>query len=602
LRSAIKKLDNTQSVFSRKLAAYPLDPGGKNRLKRFIGTETDSIQRLIVADREMAISQKILALDCQSFLLDTIQSSLGNRAFNLNLISDSRENFIPIWQLVAKQRSCEAVMKPFRPQTAGFMAAVFRPFPQSDRLQDIADLKLMEQHPQLIIPFLSSSVEFLYRDSLLQILAHTFPEKIHAALIESRNVELKKAIRLCPDPLVKTLVLTSELKNPGTYLPFLHLLARGKMSVAEIDVLRSQPCEYYKRLVDEEISTQANASPGNKYDYRVPLKKYLREYSIRFFTDIINLLHNELREHDRFFVLDDLRPQDLYYIITNGENDLYTSSYLYTYRKLMGQMGGRGADSLLRLVHFDQYRKFLLMAGRYNTLVPFLKQMRDDQMMDLLAKMMAGLENAEPGDLEEVINVAESFPGLLNDGSLMQLVNAEIRKNQTRCRKLPGMQGVKVYTLLSELLQTFAAQQIDQFSNVNPLYKQTYGIPYRLFAEPDGSINELALFYGDEDGKQSFNSFTSQFSDARKWTMEKSAYWIRIRSTAANRLTIYANLPLPDVDNEDKKARDSLSRFLKQEGIYPRILIHRGHSYHMHESFTHLNDQTKLVILGSCGS
>jgi len=84
--------------------------------------------------------------------------------------------------------------------------------------------------------------------------------------------------------------------------------------------------------------------------------------------------------------------------------------------------------------------------------------------------------------------------------------------------------------------------------------------------------------------------------------MEKSAYWIRIRSTAANRLTIYANLPLPDVDNEDKKARDSLSRFLKQEGIYPRILIHRGHSYHMHESFTHLNDQTKLVILGSCGS
>ncbi|MBK7433855.1 MAG: hypothetical protein IPI66_08055 [Chitinophagaceae bacterium] len=79
-------------------------------------------------DPYMALSQKILALDCQSYLLDTLQSSLGNRAFNISLISESRENFIPIWQLMVTRRSCEAIMKPFKPQTAGFMAAVFRPF------------------------------------------------------------------------------------------------------------------------------------------------------------------------------------------------------------------------------------------------------------------------------------------------------------------------------------------------------------------------------------------------------------------------------------------------------------------------------------------
>lgn len=602
LKSAMKKLDARQSGFNRKLATYKLDPGGKNQLKRFIGTETDSIQQLIVADQHMAVSQKILALDCQSFLLDTIQASLGTRAFNISLISDSRENFIPLWQLMAKQRSCEAVMKPFKPQTAGLMAAVFRPFPQSDRLQDIADLKLMRQHPQLIIPFLSSSVDFYYRDSLLYILANTLPEKIPAAINESKNEELKRIIRHHPDRMVKTLVMLSDLKDLGTYLPFLPRLAEGKMSVQEIEALRSQPCEYFKELVDDAVVVQANSTTERKFDYQIPLKKYVKEYSIRFFTDIINLLHDELREKDRYFVLDDLRPQDLYYIIANGENDLYTSSYLYTYRKLMGLVEGYGADSLLRLVHFDQYRKFLLMAGRYNTLVPFLKNMSNDQMMNLLAKMMAGLENAEPGDLEEVINVAESFPGLLNDEKLLRLAKAEIQKNLYRCRSLSSDQGSKVYTLLSDLLNTIEVQQDDQGVNGILLFNQYYGIPYPAFTDPDGSINELAVFYGDEDGQKSFNSFIGQFNDVRKWTVDKNTYWARIRSTAANRLTIYANLPLSDENNEDEKARDSLSSFLKHQGIYPRILIHRGHSYHMHESFIHLNANTKLVIMGSCGS
>lgn len=602
LKLAMKKLDARQSGFNRNLATNKLDPGGKNQLKRFIGTETDSIQQLIVADQNMAVSQKILALDCQSFLLDTIQASLGTRAFNIGLISDIRENFIPLWQLMAKQRSCEAVMKPFKPQTAGLMAAVFRPFPQSDQLQDIADLKLMEQHPQLIIPFLSSSVDFFYRDSLLYILAYTLPEKIPAALNESKNEELKKIIRHNRNRMVKTLVMLSDRKNLGTYLPFLPRLAESKMSVQEIEALRSQPCEYFKELVNDAVATQANSTTERKYDYRVPLKKYIKEYSIRFFTDIINMLHDELREKDRYFVLDDLRPQDLYYIIANGENDLYTSSYLYTYRKLMSMMGDQGADSLLRLVHFDQYRKFLLMAGRYNTLVPFLKQMNDDHMMKLVTKMMAGLENTENENLEEAIIVAESFPGLLTDESLFHLVSTEIRKNQSRCRNLSNSHGMKVYSLLSELLNTLRDQQVEQTRSSIPLFNQYYGIPYCSFAGQDGNINELALFYGDDDGRQSFNSFISQFSDAKKWTVEKAAYWVRIRSTTPNQLTIYANLPLPDENNEDEKARDSLSSFLKHRGIFPRILIHRGHSYHNHESFNHLNANTKLVIMGSCGS
>ena len=80
-----------------------------------------------------------------------------------------------------------------------------------------------------------------------------------------------------------------------------------------------------------------------------------------FFTDVINSLHEEPKDKDRYFVLEDLRPQDLYFIITNGEAELYTSSYLYTYKKLMGTFEKTSSDSLFRLVKYDQYRKFLMI-------------------------------------------------------------------------------------------------------------------------------------------------------------------------------------------------------------------------------------------------
>jgi len=602
LKTSIRKLDKKQSGFSSKLSGYKLEKNGRDQLNRYIVTETDSIQQLIVNDPTMALSQKILALDCQSYLLDTLQSSLGNRAFNINLISDSRENFIPLWQLIVTRRSCEAIMKPFKPQTAAFMAAVFKPFPRSEQLKDIADLKLMEQHPQLIIPFLSSDIHFGYRDSLIFILANTQPEKLLTALTDSRNEELKLVIRQTPYPLVQALIGLSGLKYQSVYLPFLPQLAEGKMTLRDIESLRAQPCEFFMRLVDAEMNEQRASVNAKSVSYRAPLRKYLKEYSIMFFTDIINLLHDEAREKDRFFVLDDLRPQDLYYIITNGENDLYTSSYLYTYKKLMGMMEARGADSLLRLVQFDQYRKFLLMAGRYNTLVPFLRQLSDEKMMDMIGKMMAGLEDSDIEHLEDLINVAESFTGLVNDTSLFRLAAAEITMNQNRCRKQGNTRGMMVYALLNELLNTIQAQQAEQPFKGLPLFRQYYSIPYRELQETDGSIHELALFYGDEDGKQSFNSFMGHFTDARQWSVEKTEYWVNIRSTGPDRLAIYANLPLPDEDKQDEKARDSLSRYLKQRGIYPRVLILRGHSYHMHESFKYLNKKTKLVIMGSCGS
>ena len=152
-----------------------------------------------------------------------------------------------------------------------------------------------------------------------------------------------------------------------------------------------------------------------------------------FFTDVINSLHEEPKDKDRYFVLEDLRPQDLYFIITNGETELYTSSYLYTYKKLMATFEKTSTDSLFRLVKYDQYRKFLLMAGRYNTLAPFMQQMPKDSSIGIIKRLMNGLESSNNIGLEEIVNVAETFPSIVKDPNLSALTSNQIKVNYIKC-------------------------------------------------------------------------------------------------------------------------------------------------------------------------
>jgi hypothetical protein len=66
-------------------------------------------------------------------------------------------------------------------------------------------------------------------------------------------------------------------------------------------------------------------------------------------------------------------------------------------------------------------------------------------------------------------------------------------------------------------------------------------------------------------------------------------------------VNIYANLPLNNDQDLDKKAQDTLVKFLRLQDIHPHIIIHRGHSYHLQGSVQYIDSAVYLAILGSCG-
>ena len=418
----------------------------------------------------------------------------------------------------------------------------------------------------------------------------------------TKDEELLTAIRQNASPLVQTVLAIANEKNLKSYLPFVVQLKDKQMTFADIDKARTQPSQYFKLIVDAEIGNQVKVQAGQTPLYRRANRQYLKEYAIMFYTDVINSLHNEPSEKARYYVLDDLRPQDLYFVITCGETELYTSSYLYTYKKLMATFEKKTSDSLFDLVKYDQYRKFLLMAGRYSTLSSFMQQMPKDRSINIIKKLMFGLEGDDNNGLEETINVAETFPGIVKDNYLSALTLQEIRNNNSRCESIPNLYGMKVYSLLTEIYKAVKNDQLENGKGLPPPLAVYFKIPHTILREKNGNITQLVLFYGDEDGKSSYASFLSNYSDASLWSIEKNTSWITIKSKKLYPVSIYANLPLNNDDGTDIKAQDSLAQFLKREQIIPHILIHRGHSYHLENSIKSVTPDTRLAILGSCGA
>jgi len=123
-------------------------------------------------------------------------------------------------------------------------------------------------------------------------------------------------------------------------------------------------------------------------------------------------------------------------------------------------------------------------------------------------------------------------------------------------------------------------------------------VPYKSLMGDTSVIFEQFFFFGDEDGKNSYESFLTNFKDG-KWKIVKDKFWIMITSTTGKPVVIYANLPIPEPDDEE--AQNQLCKFLNEHNIHPSIIVHRGHSYHLPLTLDRLSRQTKIVVLGSCG-
>jgi hypothetical protein len=242
------------------------------------------------------------------------------------------------------------------------------------------------------------------------------------------------------------------------------------------------------------------------------------------------------------------------------------------------------------------------MCAGYNTLRAFLSSMEEEKRTQVMTDFIAGLEKGKENDLEDAVDVADAF-GSIEDTTLVRFLQEQVMKNYELCYKQKSKKGVIVYGLLASLFNgnsdrenDDAAMQQSERMGLPPINM----VPYKKLVNDSGIIYEQFFFFGDEDGKSSYESFLYNFKENKnKWKIVTEKYWSTISSITGKKIVIYANLPL--AEPEDEEAQSNLCNYLADTGIHPTIIVHRGHSYHLPITLDHLDEHTKVVILGSCG-
>jgi hypothetical protein len=450
--------------------------------------------------------------------------------------------------------------------------------------------EVARQMPEVMIKRLNEFAEQPFACDVIRAAARTVPNEIYT-YASSTNYKMLKAVRDCDDPLVKTIVrITEESKSPLKTLSFLSDIHNERMTIEQGDSIGRDPDVYYQNLVRLKIQndTLGRATYTNELAYTG--LKYVRE---------MNDLHDE-PDAKRFKCIEKMDPQTLYYLLIYGQDEIYTSSFIGTFNRMMERMKPMKGDEFLNSLHHDKFRTFIRMCAGYNTLSNFLASMEIDKKTELMSGFIAGLEKGDDQDLEDAVDVADAF-GSIKDSSLAAFLRNRVKDNYELSYKSRSRKGMVIYGLMAAIFDGSKALSSNdevirqsQILNLPPVNL----VPYASLVNDSGIIYEQFYFYGDEDGKASYNNFLGNFRDG-KWKISTDKYWTTISSTQGKKIVVYANNPIPEPGDEE--AQQKLNNHLNELEIRPTFIVHRGHSYHLPLTMEHLSKENKIVMLGSCG-
>lgn len=464
--------------------------------------------------------------------------------------------------------------------------------------------KFCKLYPDRILSYLGPYVDEPFADTLVIDAFNNNPSQLYS-FAQSSNSKQGKLIRKINDPRIQTVVKLSILNRALFYFPLLDDLISGKQTIANISKYAGatdrqyDSVGYYKLLVNTEVNYYGRLIKGDTPIAMLGpngLIDMLQTKAVQHFIDPIDNLHENPNPAVRFRAIEPLNAIDLYYMIVFGENDIYTSSYKYSFDRMIQKMGAvpRG-DSLLMSVNFDHFKKFIKMAAGYNKLDIFLKTMPENSEK-LMQAFVANLEKT--GTLEDAVDVADSY-GSITNPELQKSMLENVKNNEQRCIKESSGRGQKIYNLLKMIfLSADEKNGIDLSKEIG--IPPVYTVSYKYLADDTGRIIEQVFFYGDKDGKESYSSYLTSFPRS-EWQITQKKEWIEIKSLKGKPIWIYANKPLDNNTDKDADAQKDLIDYLDNVGLRPSIVIHRGHSYHLPYTIKQLPENAKIIMLGSCG-
>jgi hypothetical protein len=518
------------------------------------------------------------------------------------------QDFLETFEKCMKAKAIAAPMLPFIQDKSYGIANICKVLLANDTekkaLENLMYLKYVNLYPQKILTTLEPFVNEPFADSLITVASKTNLIKLYN-FASSSTSPIGLLIHRSSDKLVSQVAQISQLENPLLYYPFLDDILGGRLEKDTIKKLIGDgekgydSLGYYRLLVKTAVSYSKRMNKPN-YDTAIAyfgtngLLFTLQKKAEDHFVKHINALHDVSNLAIRMKAIQPLNIQELYYMMVLNENIIFTSSYKHSYARLMQLMGKKPkGDSLLFLVNFDHFRKFIKMAANYNKLDTFLKTMQPQRSELIMNAFVKGLEKAP---LEDAVDVADSYSSI-TDKKLQASVLQNITDNEAEAIANENKRGEVIYGLLKTVFKSLNDTTIN-------LTKE-FGIPpiftveNKYVQDNNGKIVEQVFFYGDKDGKLFYPKFRASFSP-KEWRVTDKPEWMEAVSIKGN-VMVFANKPLDNDANLDDTAQIHLLKYFDDLGITPTLVVHRGHSYWLPRTMDRMPGNAKVVLLGSCG-
>ena len=464
-----------------------------------------------------------------------------------------------------------------------------------------AYLKFAASHPKEILSTLTPYLEEPFADSLLMAVTKKYPSETFK-FSQNPASTVGHFIVNSKDPYVREIVTLSRTPFSLLYFPFLDDLVTGKKQADDIKKIIGigeedfKYAEYFKLLVKTEIDYSKRSMNGDTaVAFFGPngLRDMLQRKAKEYFVDRINELHDQ-PEQIRMKCISDLSAEDVYYVLVTNDDEIYTSTYTNSYKRMIERLGRTvPTDSLLDIVNYDYFKKFIKMAANFNKLSHFLNGMSADKANEIMKNFAGGLENTE--GLESAADVADAYSSI-TDSNLLRIIQSAVKENEQRCRELKNKKGETIYHLLSSLFMSVDHADI----NAEKEMKSANFLESKDLTDEKGRITEQVFFYGDKGGTGIFSAYINSFSRTN-WKISNYPEWVEIRSLKEPEILVYVNRPLDNNKNLDDSAQKHLSNFLKTNGLLPSVIIHRGHSFRLPATLDRMPGNAKIVVIGSCG-
>jgi hypothetical protein len=572
---------------------------------------TDAIMRKVNALRnDIEINEaipsnndKVRYLRYLEYLVRDFVDNWRQHAFTPSLAPLLVDNFEEILKANIRKESMTPIIKKTPYEVGIITSNIFEDNPGFQECATLLFKKFCSLHPDKILANIGPYVNAPFADSLVIVAFNNSPSQLYS-YAQSANSPQGRLLRRIDDSRIKTVVQLSNQNRALFYFPFLDDLISGKQTIAEISKVAGNSnatydsVGYYKLLVKTEIDYYSRFVKGDTPIAMLGpngLVDILQKKAAQHFIGPINFLH-ESPNSVRFRAIEPLNAQELYYMMVLGENDIYTSSYKYSFDRMIQKMGPQPhGDSLLLSVNFDRFKKFIKMAAGYNKLDEFLKTMPENSEK-LMQAFVSKLETT--GTLEDAVDVADSY-GSITNPEVQQSMLKNVEWNEQRCIKENNEKGRRIYGLLKTIfLSADPKNGVDLSKEIG--IPPIYTMDYNYLADDSGRIIEQVFFYGDKDGKESYASYLTSFPRS-EWSITHKKEWIEIKSIKGKPIWIFANLPLDNETDKDADAQEHLVEYLDQNGWKPSVVIHRGHSYHLPYTIQQLSENAKIIMLGSCG-